>query len=121
MESKSVNPKLGQDQIAKELGCPSSTSQRYRHDINMLSPYRIPLNRHKRRQKILNTSFDDNSNREHDLKSPQMTSKDANENDKSVSTKVKTKIILRGGDPNNVNPSHGSILFEQSFSSPIFG
>ena len=42
MKIKSVNHRLGQDQIAKELGCSSSTLQRYRNDINMLSPYRIP-------------------------------------------------------------------------------
>ena len=29
MEIKSVNPKLRQDQIAKELGCSSSTLQRH--------------------------------------------------------------------------------------------
>ena len=29
MEIKSVNTKLGQDQLAKEIGCSSSTLQRY--------------------------------------------------------------------------------------------
>ena len=38
MEIKSVNPRLKQDQIAKELGCLSRTSQRYRKKINKLSP-----------------------------------------------------------------------------------
>ena len=33
----SVNPKLRQDQIAKELGCPSSTLHRFRQDINIES------------------------------------------------------------------------------------
>ena len=50
------------------MGCPSSTLQRYRQDINMLSPFIIPPNNHKRKQKI--------SNREHDLERPQMTSND---------------------------------------------
>ena len=63
---KSVNAKVIQDQIAKDLGCSSSTLQRYRQDINMLSPYRIPPNSHKRKQYI--------SNREHDLERFQMTS-----------------------------------------------
>ena len=37
MEIKSVDPRLSQDQIAKELGCSSSTLQRYKNDINKLS------------------------------------------------------------------------------------
>ena len=68
MEIKSMNPRLRQDQMAKELGCSSSTLQRYRQDINMLSPYGIPPKTIKRKQKI--------SNREHDLERPQMTSND---------------------------------------------
>ena len=62
MEIQSVNPKLGQNQIGKELGCSSKTLKRYKNDKNMLSPYRIP-NSNKKRQK--NSS---------DLKRPQMTS-----------------------------------------------
>ena len=78
MEIKSVNPKLKQNQIAKELGCSSSILRRYRNDINMLSPYRIPPNiTNKRRQKISNTNLDDNSDCEHDLKRPQLTSKES--------------------------------------------
>ena len=42
MEIESVNPKIRQDQIAKELGCSNSTLQGYTQDMNMLSPYRIP-------------------------------------------------------------------------------
>ena len=38
MQIKFVCPKLGQDQIAKELGCSSVTLQRYRQDKNLLSP-----------------------------------------------------------------------------------
>ena len=37
---KSINPKLKQDQIAKELGYSSSTLQRYRHDIKVQSRYK---------------------------------------------------------------------------------
>ena len=73
MEIKSFNPKLKQSEIAKDLGCSSSTLQRYRQDKYMLSPYRIPSNTLERRQKILH--------REHDLidlKWPQMTSIDLN-------------------------------------------
>ena len=77
MEIKCVNPGLRQNQIAKELGCPSSTLQRYRNDINVLSPYAIPPNStNKRRQKISNTNLDDDSRRDRDVKTPEMTSKD---------------------------------------------
>ena len=70
MEIESANPKLRQDQLAKDLGCSSNTLQRHRQDIDMLSPYRIHPNSHKRKQKI--------SNREYDLERPPMTSKDLN-------------------------------------------
>ena len=78
MENKYKNPKLKQDQIATELGMSSSTLQLFRQEMIMFSPYRIPPGSHKRRQKILNTNLDDNSNREHDLKGPQMTSNELN-------------------------------------------
>ena len=38
-EIKSFNPKTKQSEKAKELGCSSSSLQRYRHDIKMQSPY----------------------------------------------------------------------------------
>ena len=57
VEIKSVNPKLGQDQVPKKLGCSSSTLQRFRHDINMLSPFKIPPISCKRRQKIGKTAL----------------------------------------------------------------
>ena len=52
MEIKSLNPKLGQDQISKELGCLTSTLQRYRNDINMLSSFKNPQSSQKRRRRI---------------------------------------------------------------------
>ena len=68
------NPKLKQSEIANQLGLSSATLQRYRNDINMLSPYRIhPNNTNKRTKKTSNTNFD-NSHREQDLERPQMTS-----------------------------------------------
>ena len=79
IDIKSVEPKLKQNQMAKKLGCSSSTLQRYRHDINLLLPCSIPSNSQKRKQKISNTNLDGKSNREHDLKKlngPQMNSKD---------------------------------------------
>ena len=68
LKINSVNPNLKQDQVAKKLGCSSSTLQRYRQGLNMLPPFSIPPKSHKRKQKI--------SNREHDLERPQMTSID---------------------------------------------
>ena len=38
MEIKSINPKLKQSEIAKDLSCSSCTLQRYLQEINMLSP-----------------------------------------------------------------------------------
>ena len=76
-EVESVNPKLIQDQKAKEIGRSSSTLKRYRHDINRLSPYKNPPNNtHKRKQKISNTTLDDKSNQEHELEKRQMTTED---------------------------------------------
>ena len=40
MEIKSVNPKIRQDKIAKEVGCSSFTLQRYKLDIKMQSAYK---------------------------------------------------------------------------------
>ena len=53
---KSINSNLKQSETARELKMSSSTLQRYRREINMLSPYRTPLssNTHTRKQKISN-------------------------------------------------------------------
>ena len=77
MRVKYENPKMKQSEIVNELGMSSSTLQRYRNDINMISPYRInPNNNHKRTKKVKNTDFDNNSHPEADVKRPQMTSND---------------------------------------------
>ena len=76
MEINSVEPKLRQDQIAKELGCSSSTLQRYKNDINKLPSCGIPPNNtNKWRQKISDSNLDDDSHRERDVKRPQINSK----------------------------------------------
>ena len=41
MRIKYENPKMKQSEIENQLGYYSSTLQRYRNDLNMLSPYRI--------------------------------------------------------------------------------
>ena len=50
---KNENPRLKQSEIANQLGYSSSILQRYRNDINVISPYRInPNNTNKRTKKI---------------------------------------------------------------------
>ena len=81
MYIKYQNPKMKQPEIANQLNLSSSTLQRYRNDINMLSPNRIqPNNTNKRIKKTLNTIFDNNSHHEPDVKIPQMTSNKKNKN-----------------------------------------
>ena len=54
-----------------------NTLQRYRNDINMLSPFRInPNNTNKGTKKAKNTDADNLSHHEPDVKRPQMTSND---------------------------------------------
>ena len=87
MRVKYENPKMKQSQIANQLGLSSSTVQRYRNDINMLSPYRINPNNVKKRTK--KAKIDDIT----DLKRPQMTSNDvktiSNETVKNKKNKMK--------------------------------
>ena len=89
MRLKYENPRLKQSEIANQLGMSSSTIQRYRNDINMLSPYRINANNNKKRPK--KAKIDDIS----DLKRPQMTSNDSKmTSDEPVKNK---KNKLKGG------------------------
>ena len=68
MRMKYENPKLKQSAIANQLGYSSSILQRYRNDINTLSPYRInPNNANKRTKKTSNTNFDNNSHQNKDV------------------------------------------------------
>ena len=50
---KYENPRMKQCEIANQLGMSPSTLQRYRNDINMLSPYRINPNNVKKLTKML--------------------------------------------------------------------
>ena len=101
MKVKNENPKMKQSQIANQIGLSTSTLQRYRHDINMLSPYTInPNNTKKRSKKALNTDFDKNFHHESEVKRPQMTSNDLRrpqstliENSKKTKTKLKSGSI----------------------------
>ena len=82
MHIKYQNPKMKQSEIANNLNMSSSTLQRYRNDINMLSPYRISHNNTKKRSK--KAKIDNND----EPKRPQLTS-----NDK----KTKSKNVLKAG------------------------
>ena len=77
MRLKYESPNLKKSEIANQLGYTSSTLQRYRIDINMLSPYKIQSNNtSKRTKKASNTNFNNNLHRKFDLKRPQKTSID---------------------------------------------
>ena len=97
MHIKYQNPKLKQSEIADQLNLSSSTLQRYRNDINMLSPYRVNPNNVKKRPK--KAKIDDNG----DLKRPQMTSNDLKTTSNDNNKKTKTKNNLKGGSiPDNI-------------------
>ena len=91
MNIKYLNPKLKQAEIASQLNMSTSSIQRQRNDINMLSPYRINPNNVKKRPK--NAKIDDNG----DLKRPQMTSNDLKTTSNDNNKKTKTKNNLKGG------------------------
>ena len=95
MYMKYQNPKLKQSELANNLNMSSSTIQRYRNDINMLSPYRISPNNVKKRTK--KAKIDDIG----DLKRPQMTSNDSKttSNDK----KTRSKNDLKAGSVQEEN------------------
>ena len=101
MRMKYENSRMKQSEIANQIGLSTSTLQRYKNDINMLSPYRInPNNTKKRSKKALITNFDDNSQNEVDVKRTQMTSNDLKRpqsNSYENSKKTKTKNNLEGG------------------------
>ena len=88
---KYQNPKIKQSELANNLNMSSSTIQRYRNVINMLSPYRISPNNVKKRTR--KAKIDDNG----DLKRPQMTSNDVkttpNESIKNKKNKLKGGAI----------------------------
>ena len=53
MRVKYEKPKMKQSEIAIQLGYSTSTLQRYRNDIKMLSPYGIQPNNTNKQQKRL--------------------------------------------------------------------
>ena len=96
MRVKYENPKLNQTEMADQLSLSSSTLQRFRNDINMLSPYRIhPNNSNKPTKKGKITNFDNNTHRDPDPKRPQMTSNDLEKTSNETVKNKKNK--LKGG------------------------
>ena len=95
MKLKYENPRMRQSEIANQLGMSSSTLQRFRNDINMLSPYRISPNNTKKRSK--KAKIDDIG----ELKRPQTTSNDSKttSNDK----KTKSRNVLKAGSVQEEN------------------
>ena len=96
MRIKYENPKMKQSEIANQLGDSTSFLQRYRNDVNMLSPYRInPNNTNKRTKKAKNTNFDESTSSNNDNKRPQMTSNDLKR--PQSTSKTKNKNVLKVG------------------------
>ena len=96
MKVKYENPRMKQSEIANEIGLSTSTLQRYRNYINMLSPYRNnPNNNNKRTKKPKNNDFDNDSHHEADVKRPQMTSNDLKRPRSTSKTEIKNE--LKGG------------------------
>ena len=89
MKVKYENPRMRQSEIANQLGMSSSTLQRYRNDINMLSLYRISPNNTKKRSK--KAKIEDIG----DLKRPQITSNDVKTTSNETVKNKKNK--LKGG------------------------
>ena len=90
MEIKCNNAKLIQSENAKLLELSSSTIQRYRKEIKMLSPCRIPSSSksNQRKQKTPKTKLDDLKVTSDDL---EMTSK------RPPTNHLKKKNKLKGG------------------------
>ena len=91
MEIEIVNPKRKQNEIAIDIGYSCSTLQRYRNDIKRHSPYK--LNNPKEPQKTPNARSAISSQTKHDLKRPQMTSKEPITK-KEANSKVKIQVII---------------------------
>ena len=94
MPTKNENPKLKQSEITNRSAYSSSTLQRYRNDINSLSPYRIqPNNTNTRSEKTSHTDFDNNSHRDPEPKRHQMTSNDLKTTQTNTKSNRKNKKI----------------------------
>ena len=125
MRVKYENPKMKQSQTANQIGLSTSTLQRYKNDINMLSPYRInPNNINKRTKKTSNTSSNNNLHQDLDLKRPQTTSNDlkrphSTSNESINSSKNKKITIVKAGsvhDNVEINEHHLDEIVHNNYS-----
>ena len=96
MNIKYQNPKMTQSEISSQLNMSPSTIQRYRNDINMISPYRINQNNVKKEQK--KTKIDNNC----DLKIPQLTSNDLRTTSNDKKTRSKNVLKARSVQEENI-------------------
>ena len=65
LKCKNKNTRMSQSQIANQTSLSTSTLQRYRSDLNMLSPYRINPNKtNKRTKNVPIGNFDNNSHQD---------------------------------------------------------
>ena len=97
MEIKAMNPRLTQNELAKELGYLSATGKQYRNDIELPSRFRIQSNTNKRKQKIPI----DISNNEHEPKvnpnEHKRARKDLTNPETNRKSNKRSKNILKGG------------------------
>ena len=106
MNIKYQNPNMKQSEITDHLNMSSSTLQRYRNDINMLSPYRISPNNVKKQSK--KAKIDDIG----DLKRPQTTSNNLNTTSNETVKNKKNK--LKGGSNIEINEHYLDKIFKNN-------
>ena len=109
MNIKYQNPKMTQSEISSQLNMSPSNIQRYRNDINMISPYRINSNNVKKQQK--KAKIDNNG----DLKRPQLTSNDLKTS--SNDRKTKTRNVLKGGSVQEDNIEINELYLDKIIKS----
>ena len=83
MNIKYQNSKMSQSEISSKLNMSPSTIQRYRNDINKISPYRINPNNVKKQQKKAKIGNND------DLKRPPLTPNELKTNSNDKKNKIK--------------------------------
>ena len=104
MEIRSINPRMTQNQICKQLVTSDSTIKRYRDDIQMDSPYK--RSKYKKKNTKSNTSIS---------QSQSHTTNETPKNNKNIKNNKKN-ITLKRDNPNEVHMS-GRELIEQVFQN----
>ena len=101
MEIKAMNPRLTQNEIAKELGYPSATVKRFRYDINMPPLYRTQSNTNKRKQKFSNDVSNNESEPRVNPDEPKRVQKELAKTESNIKTNEKSQNILKAGSIND--------------------